>query len=70
MPAAIVNGNPESAAIWEPLLAELDRSDVLLLSPGRRTDRPERVRLGTAWGPGCRSGRLVLSTRASRGEAG
>ena len=33
MPAVFVNGNPESAAIWEPLLAELDRTDVLRLSP-------------------------------------
>jgi pimeloyl-ACP methyl ester carboxylesterase len=28
-----VNGNPETAAIWDPLLAELDRADVLRLSP-------------------------------------
>jgi len=33
MAAVFVNGNPESAAIWEPLLAELDRTDVLRLSP-------------------------------------
>jgi pimeloyl-ACP methyl ester carboxylesterase len=33
MPAVFVNGNPESAAVWEPLLAELDRTDVLRLSP-------------------------------------
>jgi pimeloyl-ACP methyl ester carboxylesterase len=33
MPAVFVNGNPESSAIWEPLLAELDRTDVLLLAP-------------------------------------
>jgi pimeloyl-ACP methyl ester carboxylesterase len=33
MPAVFVNGNPESAAIWGPLLAELDRTDVLRLSP-------------------------------------
>jgi pimeloyl-ACP methyl ester carboxylesterase len=33
MPAVFVNGNPESAAIWAPLLAELDRADVLRLSP-------------------------------------
>jgi pimeloyl-ACP methyl ester carboxylesterase len=33
MPAVFVNGNPESAAIWEPLLAELDRTDVLRLPP-------------------------------------
>jgi pimeloyl-ACP methyl ester carboxylesterase len=28
-----VNGNPETAAIWDPLCAELDRADVLRLSP-------------------------------------
>ncbi len=33
MPAVFVNGNPENAAIWEPLLAELDRTDVTRLSP-------------------------------------
>ncbi len=33
MPAVFVNGNPENAAIWGPLLAELDRTDVLRLSP-------------------------------------
>jgi pimeloyl-ACP methyl ester carboxylesterase len=33
MPAVFVNGNPESAAIWDPLLAELGRTDVLRLSP-------------------------------------
>jgi pimeloyl-ACP methyl ester carboxylesterase len=33
MTAVFVNGNPETAAIWGPLLAELDRSDVLCLSP-------------------------------------
>ena len=33
MPAVFVNGNPESAAIWEPLLAELDRTYVVRLSP-------------------------------------
>lgn len=33
MTAVFVNGNPETAAIWEPLLAELDRTDVLRLSP-------------------------------------
>lgn len=26
MPAVFVNGNPEDAAIWEPLLAELGRN--------------------------------------------
>jgi pimeloyl-ACP methyl ester carboxylesterase len=33
MTAVFVNGNPESAAIWGPLLAELGRGDVLCLSP-------------------------------------
>ena len=33
MPTVLVNGNPESAAIWDPLCAELDRTDVLRLSP-------------------------------------
>ncbi|MBB4685860.1 alpha/beta fold hydrolase [Amycolatopsis jiangsuensis] len=33
MPAVFVNGNPESAAVWDPLCAELDRADVLRLSP-------------------------------------
>ena len=32
-PAVFVHGNPESAAVWEPLLAELDRDDVVCLSP-------------------------------------
>ncbi|GHF86774.1 pimeloyl-ACP methyl ester carboxylesterase [Amycolatopsis bartoniae] len=33
MPAVFVHGNPETAAIWRPLLAELGRDDVLCLSP-------------------------------------
>ncbi|MFI6047704.1 alpha/beta fold hydrolase [Nocardia sp. NPDC051321] len=33
MTAVFVNGNPESAAIWDPLLAELERTDVLRVSP-------------------------------------
>ncbi len=33
MTAVFVNGNPESAAVWDPLLAELNRTDVLCLSP-------------------------------------
>lgn len=33
MTAVFVNGNPETSAVWEPLLAELDRTDVLRLSP-------------------------------------
>lgn len=32
-PAVFVHGNPESAAVWERLLAELDRDDVFCLSP-------------------------------------
>lgn len=33
MTVVFVNGNPENAAIWDPLCAELDRTDVLRLSP-------------------------------------
>ncbi|WP_432836489.1 alpha/beta fold hydrolase [Dactylosporangium sp. CA-092794] len=33
MTAVFVNGNPESSAIWGPLLAALGRTDVVLLSP-------------------------------------
>ncbi|MEV6879446.1 alpha/beta fold hydrolase [Amycolatopsis sp. NPDC051128] len=35
MPAVFVHGNPETAAVWEPLLAELVavRSDLVCLSP-------------------------------------
>ena len=33
MTTVLVNGNPETAAIWDPLCAELDRADVLRLSP-------------------------------------
>jgi pimeloyl-ACP methyl ester carboxylesterase len=33
MTIVLVNGNPETAAIWDPLCAELDRTDVLRLSP-------------------------------------
>lgn len=33
MTAVFVHGNPESAAIWEPLLKELGRDDTLRLSP-------------------------------------
>ncbi len=29
----LVNGDPESAAAWSPLLAALDRTDALRLSP-------------------------------------
>jgi pimeloyl-ACP methyl ester carboxylesterase len=31
--AVFVHGNPETAAVWRPLLAELDRDDVVALSP-------------------------------------
>jgi pimeloyl-ACP methyl ester carboxylesterase len=31
--AVFVNGNPETAAIWDPLVAELGRTDVRRLSP-------------------------------------
>jgi pimeloyl-ACP methyl ester carboxylesterase len=33
MRAVFVHGNPECAAVWSPLLAELNRSDVVTLSP-------------------------------------
>jgi pimeloyl-ACP methyl ester carboxylesterase len=33
MITVLVNGNPETAAIWDPLCAELDRTDILRLSP-------------------------------------
>lgn len=33
MPAVFVHGNPETAVIWEPLLAELGRKDTICLSP-------------------------------------
>jgi pimeloyl-ACP methyl ester carboxylesterase len=33
MPAVFVHGNPESSAIWNLLIPELDREDVVLLSP-------------------------------------
>ena len=33
MPAILVHGNPESAPIWDLLIPELDRDDVLTLSP-------------------------------------
>ena len=33
MPAVFVHGNPETAAIWGPLLAALGRHDVVALSP-------------------------------------
>jgi len=33
MPAVFVHGNPETAAIWNLLIPELDRDDVITLSP-------------------------------------
>ena len=33
MPAVFVHGNPETSAIWGPLLAQLRRQDVVTLSP-------------------------------------
>src|SRR5690348_9443955 len=33
MTAVFVHGNPETAAVWGPLLAELGRDDVVRLSP-------------------------------------
>ena len=32
-PAVLVHGNPETEAVWAPLLAELGRDDVVCLSP-------------------------------------
>jgi pimeloyl-ACP methyl ester carboxylesterase len=32
-PLVLVHGNPESAAIWGPLIGELDRADAVALSP-------------------------------------
>jgi pimeloyl-ACP methyl ester carboxylesterase len=33
VPAVFVHGNPETAAVWRPLIAELGRDDVITLSP-------------------------------------
>jgi pimeloyl-ACP methyl ester carboxylesterase len=33
MTVVLVHGNPETAALWRPLVAELDRDDVVTLSP-------------------------------------
>jgi pimeloyl-ACP methyl ester carboxylesterase len=33
MAVALVHGNPETDAIWEPLITELERDDVVCLSP-------------------------------------
>src|SRR3569833_2656196 len=32
-PLVLVHGNPETAAIWGPLIGELDRADAVVLSP-------------------------------------
>jgi pimeloyl-ACP methyl ester carboxylesterase len=32
-PALFVHGNPETSAVWGPLLGELGRDDVVCLSP-------------------------------------
>jgi pimeloyl-ACP methyl ester carboxylesterase len=42
-PAVFVHGNPETSAVWGPLLGELARSDVVCLSPpGFGAPLPER----------------------------
>ena len=33
MSVVFVHGNPETASIWDPLIAELGRDDVVTLSP-------------------------------------
>ena len=33
VPLVLVHGNPETVAVWDPLLSELDRDDVFRLSP-------------------------------------
>ena len=49
MTAVFVNGNPETSAIWDSLLGELERRDTLRLSPPgfRRLSQPA-LRLGQA----------------------
>ena len=32
-PLVLVHGNPETAAIWGPLIGALDRADAIVLSP-------------------------------------
>ncbi len=32
-PLVLVHGNPETAAIWGPLIGQLDRADAVVLSP-------------------------------------
>ena len=47
MPAILVHGVPETAAIWDPLRSHLDRSDVIALAlPGFGRGRPERFGAG------------------------
>ena len=42
MPAVFVHGVPDTAAMWKPLLAELEREDVVTLAlPGFRAPLPE-----------------------------
>jgi pimeloyl-ACP methyl ester carboxylesterase len=42
MTAIFVHGVPETTAVWEPLVADLDRSDVVLLGlPGFGSPRPQ-----------------------------
>lgn len=42
MPAVFVHGNPETAAVWEPLLTELDRGDAVALAlPGFGVSAPD-----------------------------
>jgi pimeloyl-ACP methyl ester carboxylesterase len=41
MPAVLVHGNPETPAVWDPLVAELNRDDVVSLHlPGFGTPTP------------------------------
>jgi len=43
MPAVLVHGNPETAAIWQLLIPKLDRDDVISLSPpGFGAPTPDR----------------------------
>lgn len=42
MPAVLVHGNPETAAVWGPLVVELEREDVVLLRlPGFGVAAPD-----------------------------
>lgn len=42
MPVVFVHGVPETAAVWDPVLARLDRDDAVALSlPGFGTDLPD-----------------------------